>query len=43
MAINATWLAQNGIDPIDFREEATNEIQQQASRANYSRLMQRQQ
>lgn len=43
MAINATWCALNGIDPIDFRKEAANEIRQQASRANYARLTQRQQ
>lgn len=43
MAINATWCALNGIDPIDFRKEAANEIRQQASRANYARLTQRRQ
>ncbi|WP_152559894.1 hypothetical protein [Hymenobacter sp. IS2118] len=42
MAINATWCALNGIDPIDFRKEAGNEIRQQASRANYARLTQKQ-
>jgi hypothetical protein len=41
MAINATWCALNGLDPIDFRKEAANEIRQQASRANYARLTHR--
>lgn len=43
MPINATWCALNGIDSIDFRKEAANEIRQQASRANYARLTQSQQ
>jgi len=43
MTINATWCALNGIDPIDFRKEAANEIRREASRANYARLTQRRQ
>jgi hypothetical protein len=42
MAINAAWCALNGLDPIDFRKEAANEVRQQASRADYARLTQKQ-
>ena len=43
MAINAIWCALCGIDPIDIRKEAANEIKRQASSATYARLIQKQQ
>jgi hypothetical protein len=39
MPINATWSALDGLDPIDFRKQAANEVRLNASNADYYRNM----
>ncbi|MGZ3777905.1 MAG: hypothetical protein ACXVI9_10105, partial [Mucilaginibacter sp.] len=38
MPINAVWTAITGLDPIDLRKEAANEVRLNASKAKFERL-----